>query len=317
MSLTLNSLSRWAVPVFIMISGALLLPRFIEADKPPAIASFFRRRLLKIGILIIIWTSLYLLWQWYFFHKATNMGEVLLSFLLGNTYTHLFFLFIIGGLYMATPFVGKLCWRLSTRGLLQLSAGLLVVTAVGQMVLVLVERIDPAQLTIFGVWVPYLGYYMAGYSLRRWLDERDGRLPGWVVLMALTATVSMIAAVYWATAYWHGSLYFHIYTNPMAIIQAMGAFVTGRWLYEKLRLMPKADWLVQGLIQRIAPLTLGIYLIHLAVLDVMRRVILGPPPTNASPKLVLVLLVATFGLSAGIVWALQRIPLLRTYAVPN
>lgn len=58
-----DSISRWGVPVFVMVSGALLL----DTSKQEGILTFYKKRLSKIFIPIIFWTAFYLFW---FFLKA-------------------------------------------------------------------------------------------------------------------------------------------------------------------------------------------------------------------------------------------------------
>src|SRR5437660_891414 len=53
---TMNELSLWCVPVFVMISGALLLRR----QRPQPASTFYRRRLHRIGIPLVFWTGVYL-----------------------------------------------------------------------------------------------------------------------------------------------------------------------------------------------------------------------------------------------------------------
>jgi len=51
----LNTVSRWAVPVFIMISGLLLL----SASKPFNCSHFLRRRVMKVVVPFVVWSAMF------------------------------------------------------------------------------------------------------------------------------------------------------------------------------------------------------------------------------------------------------------------
>ena len=53
-----HSLSQWAVPVFVMLSGAFLLGK---TDEP--LKLFFKKRIKKVVIPYIVWLIIYFLWR--------------------------------------------------------------------------------------------------------------------------------------------------------------------------------------------------------------------------------------------------------------
>ncbi len=55
-----DSLVRGCVPLFVMISGALLL------SKTESLGDFFAKRFQRIAIPFLVWTILYLLWRKHF-----------------------------------------------------------------------------------------------------------------------------------------------------------------------------------------------------------------------------------------------------------
>lgn len=97
-----DSLTRWCVPVFVMISGALLL----DTTKMEDLKSFYIKRLSKIMIPIMFWTVFFLLWV---VLKKSLKGEIIEAgdltnrLLSGAPYFHLWFLYMIFFLYLFTP----------------------------------------------------------------------------------------------------------------------------------------------------------------------------------------------------------------------
>ncbi len=53
-----DSAARWCVPVFAMVSGALLL----DPHKKEALSTFYMKRLSRILIPILFWSAFFLLW---------------------------------------------------------------------------------------------------------------------------------------------------------------------------------------------------------------------------------------------------------------
>ena len=92
-SLIFNTISRVSVPIFFMISGALLLDRNFDFKK-------YKKRILKIILLIVVWDILYLIWEYYFLGVSYNK---LYKLFLEPYRAHLWFLYTIVILYVIQP----------------------------------------------------------------------------------------------------------------------------------------------------------------------------------------------------------------------
>ena len=97
-----DSFSRMGVPLFFMVSGYLLL------GKIEPISDFFRKRFLKVGVPTLFWSVFYLFWS----VEAYSSGKmsplvITLSMLktmyLGDVEIHLWFLYILVGIYLVVP----------------------------------------------------------------------------------------------------------------------------------------------------------------------------------------------------------------------
>lgn len=100
-----DSLARWALPIFIMISGML----FIGHKTEVSIKTLYSKYILRIVLVFIVWSLFY---TFISYAPSFLRGEelcpvtVLKSFLRG--YYHLWFLYMIAGLYMVVPFLRKI-----------------------------------------------------------------------------------------------------------------------------------------------------------------------------------------------------------------
>ena len=100
-----NSASRWAVPVFVMISGALFLPREIPTK------TLYKKYISRMAIAYVVWSA--------FYAVADPIGNILFTdgfrislidiigrFISGAV--HLWFLPMIIGLYMCIPLIKQI-----------------------------------------------------------------------------------------------------------------------------------------------------------------------------------------------------------------
>ena len=83
--------SNWAVPVFCMISGSLFLSRDID------LRTIVTKYIFRIAIAFVGWSLFYAL----VFESKNGWGTIAASFVRG--YSHLWFLYMIAGLYLVTP----------------------------------------------------------------------------------------------------------------------------------------------------------------------------------------------------------------------
>ena len=91
-------LASWAVPVFVMMSGALFLSRDIPIKK------LYGKYIFRMFTAFVFWSFVYEAIR-YVRHDHT-MQEAVANFILG--YAHMWFLYMISGLYMIVPFMKKI-----------------------------------------------------------------------------------------------------------------------------------------------------------------------------------------------------------------
>lgn len=90
----LNGVSRWCVPVFLMISGAL----FLNPMRPIKIKRLLLHNVLRILTAFLFWACIY---SFRDFLNGKPAKEALLSVFYGHY--HMWFLFLIVGLYLISP----------------------------------------------------------------------------------------------------------------------------------------------------------------------------------------------------------------------
>jgi surface polysaccharide O-acyltransferase-like enzyme len=255
LSLGAYTACRWAVPIFILLSGALLL----DSTKDEAVGTFYRRRLWRVGVPTIFWSGFYFGWRAWYQDKPTDFDWILKALAIGSPYPHLYFLYLLAGLYLLTPFL-RLFIRQATRR--QQLAAVLLAFALG-LGDKLVRCWFGGGVNVFWMFVPYLGYYLAGWYLRDvTLSDREARISAWVWVASvpLTMVCSRLlfdfrdrpAMRFWPTEY----------LSPTIVVMSLAAFLTLCHVYRNAEPRP--------LLKALGESMLGVYLIHPALLNLLR-----------------------------------------------
>lgn len=111
----INSISRWAVPVFFMVSGAL----FLDPRRELSIKKLYTKNISRIAICIIAWGFVYSLLDQYLYGtlSAKSILIAVYGIITGNTGYHLWFLYTLIMLYIATPLFRLITCHASKRQL--------------------------------------------------------------------------------------------------------------------------------------------------------------------------------------------------------
>jgi surface polysaccharide O-acyltransferase-like enzyme len=176
-----DALTRWAVPAYIMLSGALLL----DPARNEAPSHFYRKRLARLGAPIVFWTAFFMWFGveytgWINRDGRPSWAEAVKLLVLGKPYTHLHFMFRIAGLYFFTPML-RTWLRHSTRQMQWAATLMALILAAGDNT---ANAITSNELTVFMRFVPFIGYYLLGYLLRDTLVSRRGFVWCWIGFVA-------------------------------------------------------------------------------------------------------------------------------------
>jgi len=96
-----DSIARPAVPLFIMLTGALLLQ---PSKKEEPLGVFFKKRWNRIGIPIFFWGTVFFVWD--FTAKGQTLTLVTIAQgILAGPYVHFWYMYVLIGLYLITPLI--------------------------------------------------------------------------------------------------------------------------------------------------------------------------------------------------------------------
>ncbi|KPC50296.1 acyltransferase [Amantichitinum ursilacus] len=292
-----DSAMRWAVPVFVMASGAVLL----DPAKDESLRDFYNKRARRILVPLLFWTTFYLGWS---LLKAQIRGQpitaadILIAVMRGYPYYHMWFLYMIAGMYLFTPFFRIVARHSSPRQLAFLAALLLGLAAANA----LWSQGDGNALfsNRFISYIPYffLGYVLAIIPLELVRRHRSALFAGFIVGFLITALG------YWKTTFDLSALDGYFYKNLSLNVMAMAVCV---FMLVRLAQFPFKNHLMA---RKAANLSFGVYLVHPAILDVLTfKQITGSlfNPAFAIPLLAAVVLLIALVLT----YIAKKIPLLK------
>lgn len=296
----------WVVPVFVMISGALILqPRHFQDGPGP----FYRRRLPRLATALVFWALFYFVVIRTVFSQVpvtrVDLADLVLG---GKPYTHLYFLWLIIGLYAVAPILASFLRGGGDRRAQVFAGTVLAVTVVtGMSSSVLGGLGDARPLTLLALtqWLPYVGYFLAGWALR------NVRLSGARLALASLATLGALGVSVWQYGLRPGLPLLEAvaplsYYGPVVAIASIGVFVS---LNGAL-----ADWhpgaRAERLLRELSDCAFGVFLVHFAIMVVLRSF---EPFTLAGDSFLLSLIewFVVVVLSFGLVFVMRRVPGLR------
>ncbi len=286
---TVKNMMTAGVPIFLMISGAL----FLAPEKEITLGRMLKHYVRRILLALLIFGTVFAVMELIMTERTFSPGMLGKGFFMtleGNTWAHMWYLYELIGLYLATPFLKIL---ISCGGKKLLEYGLILGF--------LFSSIFPfaEQFTKFhlGFTYPFTGiylfYYVLGYYLRKYAKiERK--------FAASTAVVSGIILLV-------NGLFLQLfsvsYDSPWIVLLAAGLFLTASGT--KIHV----PWLSAH-----RGLCFGIYLVHPVFLNFFYK-FLHITPLKLGYAGILLFWMFTFLLSALAAQIMQMIPPLKKYVV--
>jgi surface polysaccharide O-acyltransferase-like enzyme len=289
------ALTRWTVPVFVMISGALAID-----GQQRSLRGYYGRRLPRIVVPLVAWSLVY--WAFRIVHdgEAASAAWFVKSVLTATTYGHLYFLAAILGLAVITPVLAAF-WNGATRG------EQLVITFVALGLSLAIRGLQEFQMmgsvTLLDWWLPFLGYYLGGAFLRD-VELSSRRRLEVAALFALSA--ALIAANAWLSRTTGSAIsvgWTYSYFGPLAMINALAAFA----LLAGMRRVRIRTFVLRGL----AALVLGIYLVNPILVAILNDVIALPTAALPAAAYLVLATISVVAASAILTSLGARIPRLR------
>lgn len=297
-SILVSSLSKMGVPLFFMISGALLL------KKEESIKDLYRKRVLRYVILIFVFGGLYYCYQCHLEETPFDLKEMIRRITTGQTQTSYWFLYSYLGFLVSLPLLRKIAGAFSADDYLYLIGlyvlgvgvfGLLARTFIGQIVVYLPFAVDVLT-------YPLLGYFIAEAFPADKENIRTVRLMVLLALAGLTLNVAITEYDNYLFKGWNESG-----LSAFVILPTIAAFYITKYFCHHITI-PSG---LQKFICALGGCTFGVY-----VLECYVKAYIGPYlqrvlaflPYTAENMLYIVLIMLT---GCGVTYILKKIPVVQ------
>ncbi len=259
---SLIAIALTCVPIFFMVSGALVLP---SADKQPLYKYILSKPLALIA-LIFLWEFIYRLLELHLHEKQFIVTDVLKAIMTGTPANSiLWYLYKIAGAYMAAPFVAAMVSACSTKRLV-----LFVALSIGiDVALRSMEEIagvtwwPSIDYRIYSLW---FGYFVAGYLIAHRLSGKYESPSFWLMVSAagvlLTITLNETLRIFKGQS----APLFLGYNDLGIALASIGVFGFCSAYRKKI-----STWPFQAAFSYIGKATLGIYMIHILIIIFLRN----------------------------------------------
>lgn len=254
-----NGLARISVPIFFMISGALLIKGEHDDKK-------YKKRILTYVLILLFWNLAYYFWNVFYIKDTVFNIKDLVESLFIPTKRHLWFMYAIIGIYIVLPFIQSMFKNMDDKLKklymylwLGLCGGVYMIT----LLLGRSSTIDYPIPLIQNAY--YLGYFIAGYIIYEHINKLANKktLKYWViyivssvVIIGSTYILSMEFNKYYESMFAYRSIFMMLASISMFIIVVVN----------KDKILNKG---VIKVLNFVSPYSFGIYLTHVLFLNLL------------------------------------------------
>ncbi len=285
----------WAVPCFIMVTGALLLDPKKEITYP----KLFQKYLFRIAVALVLFCMIFRVFDIFMDGEAITAAAFLNGFyeiFTGTSWSHMWYLYLLIGLYLLLPFYKKIAAHSSGRELTYL----LVVYLIFLSLLPHLGLFELHSGFYIHVSTIYPFYLFCGYVIHKAIWKIKSFQAG-IMLGGSTILIAVLTQIRYQT---DNILFenFWAYWSILVIVQGIAAFALFTKLHEK-----KCSLIGKILIE-IDKCSFGIYLIHMIFVRLFLRYMGFNPYKNGGILAFIFVIIGILITSYLTTWILRKIP---------
>ena len=259
----LNEITRIGVPLFLMLTGTLLLPAASTKD----FSNFYRRRLSRVLIPFLVWNLIY-----YVYNRTQNglpvLDRAFFDQLINNgSEYHLWYVYTLVGIYLILPFLARMLDGCANRQIFWL----IVLTTFPTTLRPFLNITTPVYIFLFNPLMEgYLGYVILGHYLNRIPKSRLTAAA--IPVCGIAGFTIGVSFNYFRSSNEALDLMFNGGYTINHYLLAAAAFLLARHLP-----MPSTAILAR-ILQKLSALTYTVYLAHVLILAQLYKYLPLPTP---------------------------------------
>ncbi len=251
-------IARCSVPLFFMISGSLL---FRKQDN---IFLFYKKRIIRILPPLLAWSLVYMIWQ---SHHGSSYGNIwgwTKTVLKGPVVFHLWYFYSIIGLYIFTPFLQKIYVKSDIKEKIIFFLICFFSSTLPSLSYLFDIKMNIVSTYNLKYFHGYVGYLFIGAFLYEYI--KDIRRYKFINLFGFISSTFCIMFFTYFFSKKHGAPveFFYGYTSVFVAISSIFSYIV---FYE---IGFHLNHFFRSLFHYLSQLTLGIYCVHILVLNKMK-----------------------------------------------
>jgi surface polysaccharide O-acyltransferase-like enzyme len=257
---TITTFGRFAVPVFVILSGYLLLDRYDNLE------DFLKKRFVRIFIPFVIWLFIYMIHGTFWGIKSERVSwlssDWLVRALTNNASGsgHLWFVYMLLGLYLFTPILSR--WlKDATKMEVEFFLGTWLFANIG--FLLLEKFYDIKPFFDFRYFTGFAGYFVWGAYFKKFpflISTKNKIIALLLFIGGWIATISVSGYLTTHTGKYDAFLGYH---SPFVVMMSVGSVI----FFQQMLNKPFAE----KIITEIDTSSYGIFLTHWLVMKILSR----------------------------------------------
>lgn len=298
-----NGLTRFCVPMFILLSGSLLLSPAKETN----IKELFSKRLPKLVVPLVVWSIIYLFFQNYIHHTldTITLSGVLKAFYMGPLVFHFWFLYVMIVIYLLYPIINIFIKSATESQVMYFLALWFITNCIFGVIETAFEMPIGFDLNFF---TGYSGYFVLGYYLKNYAFSRKALT--WFYLSGMLAFIVSVSGII--------SLYTSHNSHASSIVESdftpeIPFAIAGLFLFIRNYPFSEKPHLWKKIVSELSRESYGIYIVHVIVMRVLfDSSMLNIQLADMSLWIIIPLkAILTLMLSYGLVKLIKWVPLLK------
>lgn len=245
-----DSIARFCVPIFLMISGIFLLDKNKSISTIKIYKVYIPRLLIAFSFWSLIYTSAFY-YNFYGSFTLLNVKDFIEMFIIGRY--HMWYMWLIMGIYVMLPFL-----RQALSDNKKMLEYYILIFLVFSSVMPVLSNFANINIQIQSyISIGFTGYIALGYYLNKYSINRS-KLKLIYILGVSSLFFTFLITIYMSTKGPQQSTYFFEYLTPNVLLMATALFCYFKYEVSKI----KFNYTVIKTIHLITPLTLTMYLSH-------------------------------------------------------
>ena len=252
------TLGRLSVPLFLFITGYLMLGKYYKKED---VFAFYKTKIWKLLKITWIWTVIYYLIDILFLGRGFSIADAIKQFLFISDWLsapHIWYMPAIIGIYLFIPFVSNVLQKIDAKVLV-------ILLSLGVFYLFIVPTVSDV-LSAYGrasvvnkVELHYLGgvcgvTMVIGQLVHRYVNWLNKHVKPWVLVLILTISIYFSVTMHYLLVCVLGDSYGPWYDSIFILIASTSLFILLLRAFDKLKGGP--------LLTSVATSVFGCYLVH-------------------------------------------------------